>query len=799
MLCLFQLLALFTFLQLAGASPEAPTEVEWGPWHALMPFHNPGGGGNQIDKSFSPEKEVKSLRLNGPGPKLSRKHKGKLKQDIMWRELAPAPGDGPDFALLDFRELLPPEFAGKGIAATDKSVAYIHRTITSSRRIELSMGLGSDDGCRVWLNGKLIHSMEVARGIDPDGDPLLLSLSRGVNHILIKVSNGGGGWGAHLHPARLTNLPQASVPQEAINAAIDRGSLHLLKTQLLDGSWGYEATKYRNGQTALAAYALMKSGLRPDHPAIRRALLFVAAQPSKTTYGVTCEMLALSARNRAADRLKLTELGARLEEWQFGGFGYPEGTMDLSNSQYGALGLLIGHQAGAKISPRTWAGVLRSTLRCQNDDGGFGYRENGASNGSMTVAGLTVLYATLAAHGEKGLPAKWRTQVRESLAMGLEWLINNFRVDVNPKSGPGGKRWSYYYLYGIERMAALGNLRLIGDRDWYSEGAGYLIRNQRDNDSWGTASGEESVNTCFALIFLARATAAITGQHTPNRHQRVYATDLSDGPVLLRATGDTPLSLWVSQFSPEVMEKHSRDGEGRHGLYIDRVVYLADGEEVHQVMANRTQPWNQERFAFQYEFEHRGDHEVQVHVHLSADPAKPHLTAVVLESPVLKVRVDETPEAWMFDYPDDAFANLLLDRDFKVEASSIRNPGNSELRAFDGLMGTGWACAGTDLVPNLSLRLQGSIRADRVILSHRTSSEDMRSKFDVATEIELRINGSSKPIVFSMDPNEELKTVLELPKTMRVGRLSITITGREKGTQFQGSVGFAEVELRLGE
>ena len=50
-----------------------------------------------------------------------------------------------------------------------------------------------------------------------------------------------------------------------------------------------------------------------------------------------------------------------------------------------------------------------------------------------------------------------------------------------------------------------------------------------------------------------------------------------------------------------------------------------------------------------------------------------------------------------------------------------------------------------------------------------------------------------------MDPNEELKTVFELPKTVRISRLSITVTAREKGTQFPGSVGFAEVELRLGE
>ena len=70
--------------------------------------------------------------------------------------------------------------------------------------------------------------------------------------------------------------PPRTVGQQEVNAAIDRGVRWLLSSQDEDGYWFEE----RPGRTALALYALLKSGVEPDHPAVGRALGFLAARLS---------------------------------------------------------------------------------------------------------------------------------------------------------------------------------------------------------------------------------------------------------------------------------------------------------------------------------------------------------------------------------------------------------------------------------------------------------------------------------------------------------------------------------------
>jgi hypothetical protein len=50
----------------------------------------------------------------------------------------------------------------------------------------------------------------------------------------------------------------------------------------------------------------------------------------------------------------------------------------------------------------------------------------------------------------------------------------------------------------------------VGGKDWYFEGATQLIARQRKNGSWNEGGRLDIVETCFALLFLKRATAPIT-------------------------------------------------------------------------------------------------------------------------------------------------------------------------------------------------------------------------------------------------------------------------------------------------
>lgn len=55
-------------------------------------------------------------------------------------------------------------------------------------------GLGSDDGVKIWLNGKLVHDRWVQRITQIDEDIVPLQLIAGKNTILIKIQNAKGDW-----------------------------------------------------------------------------------------------------------------------------------------------------------------------------------------------------------------------------------------------------------------------------------------------------------------------------------------------------------------------------------------------------------------------------------------------------------------------------------------------------------------------------------------------------------------------------------------------------------------------------
>jgi hypothetical protein len=55
--------------------------------------------------------------------------------------------------------------------------------------------LGSDDGVKVWLNRSLIHQNNDERDVSPGDDKVDMALKQGWNHLLVKVTQGVGGWG----------------------------------------------------------------------------------------------------------------------------------------------------------------------------------------------------------------------------------------------------------------------------------------------------------------------------------------------------------------------------------------------------------------------------------------------------------------------------------------------------------------------------------------------------------------------------------------------------------------------------
>ena len=80
------------------------------------------------------------------------------------------------------------------------SATYLFRTITSPTARKLPVILGSDDGIKLWLNGKLQFEKKELRSVMPATDRTELDLVPGENRILMKIINSGGSAGLFFRP-----------------------------------------------------------------------------------------------------------------------------------------------------------------------------------------------------------------------------------------------------------------------------------------------------------------------------------------------------------------------------------------------------------------------------------------------------------------------------------------------------------------------------------------------------------------------------------------------------------------------
>lgn len=74
--------------------------------------------------------------------------------------------------------------------------AYLKTTVIAPRETEALLLLGSDDGVKAWLNGAVVHANNIDRGAVADQDMAPVRLQAGANELLLKITQGGGGWAA---------------------------------------------------------------------------------------------------------------------------------------------------------------------------------------------------------------------------------------------------------------------------------------------------------------------------------------------------------------------------------------------------------------------------------------------------------------------------------------------------------------------------------------------------------------------------------------------------------------------------
>ena len=249
-----------------------------------------------------------------------------------------------------------------------------------------------------------------------------------------------------------------------------------------------------------------------------------------------------------------------------GGWRYPgnplaseEAATDLSNTQYALLALAAAARCGIHAPIEVWQKAAKHVLGEQEDDGlddtwwieNPAWSEGGPKTierfisggkgkargwcylpgqvalptGSMTAAGVTCLaVAKEQLWLRDALDAKLRASLDIGLRDGLLWLGAHLDLTKNPEASGAPAMWHFYWLYGLERAAVKTGVTYLAKRNWYDEGAQFLLRGQAKDGRWPAAGGaglpadhtESAITqTCFAVLFLRRATAKPVVPMTP--------------------------------------------------------------------------------------------------------------------------------------------------------------------------------------------------------------------------------------------------------------------------------------------
>jgi hypothetical protein len=325
-----------------------------------------------------------------------------------------------------------------------------------------------------------------------------------------------------------------TVVDKITDEAIKKGVAHLQTIVKEDGTWTFNGS-YPVGVTALVVYTMLKCDVSPDDKHVAKGLAFILSKDPEGTYSASLVAMALAtAIDKVRAKKKTTDM---LPKWQQklqqiadiliasqkigGGWHYDiklktgtgvqvpaqnQDNYDFSNTQFAVLGLRAAANVGSKVPRVTWEKAMALYEKHQSSkDKGWPYvgRDPNAkvqyepsSSHAMTAAGAYGWMICKSSLEQKISPEELGQKDRVQNA--LEYLTKNWKVDAAGLGDP------YYWLYSLERMCMAGKIDRVGEHDWYYEGAAWLLARQKTTGAWVGNHGE-TVDTCFALLFLKRA------------------------------------------------------------------------------------------------------------------------------------------------------------------------------------------------------------------------------------------------------------------------------------------------------
>jgi len=772
-----------------GAAAAAHEGLQAGPWQLLGPFPNPDGN---APSEHAVQGRLKDMRLGKPWSALEERFTSGAKM-ISWKEVHgtnPRGQDPLDSGSFSFNQLFDQ-------STSTKQAAYLYCPLDAAQAMDVDVLFGSDDGCVLWLNGKELLRRPFSRKNNPYEEQVRLPLEQGRNHLLLEVSSANGWWGCEMQAARGTS-------QLDINRAVDRGVAYLLRRQLIDGSWEETQFQYRNGGTALVLYTLLSSGVDPHHPAILRGLEYLRTAPSSHTYSAGCELMMLASLEDPAVLPWIEERADDLISWQLnnGGWAYPEGHWDMSCTQFAALGLRAAAESGAEIPKKVWVSMVDLCLDSQERPdrkrlplrAGFAYYPGArAATGSMTAAGIAVLAIAREQLGDD-LKRTEVPRVEEALQLSTQVLEEDFTTAVNPGFD---LNWRYYWLYGVERVSALLGRPTLGHHDWYREGAAFLVNDQGADGQWSTPWGRNEATTCFALLFLKKATAQAVATGVSATRSEHYQSEGTADPAVLHVNARAPATMWMESKK----DAHGVKRKLIAARYSTRRPGSTDWIEIGMGEGGR--------LALQHAFPGPGFWEVRAEVFASpppnasgpgaggdpsavkptASPVSLGFTAIVLCDYQVGIREED------LRYASDSTRNELpRSRPEILISSQLGGRGGEAL--IDGKPWSGWQCAANDATPTIDIKCKRRPRASHLLLTQMRTRQSDQANNPRPTQVEIWINKDKVPLLVDLEPDATRKTIIELPKHPKVGTLKIVVTKVSGGTLGALAVGFGEVELQ---
>jgi hypothetical protein len=327
-----------------------------------------------------------------------------------------------------------------------------------------------------------------------------------------------------------------AAPDPRAVSSINRG-VDYLRTRIAE---------LKTARKSLAAYAMLKAGVKADDPVIVAALNDLKARFNNGTYksvggheqiyavGVDLMFLASAGVEENYDQIEaatkfVIEKQNANGSWDYD--GVPGG--DTSCFQYAMLGLWSASRAGVKIPVSVLDRAVQWHLKTQKGDGSYWYKPGnnqpnlGLSDLRMAAAGVSsVMIGRMLMYPEFMLkesekkrskafgileavtpeadrnpekPATSLSVINTSAARSLSYVSSHFQ--------PNLKNSLMYFYYTVERMSALSETEMLGGKKWYDAFLSITKQTQQADGSWHEDGYDDAVVTSFAILFLTRSTA----------------------------------------------------------------------------------------------------------------------------------------------------------------------------------------------------------------------------------------------------------------------------------------------------